>query len=166
MGDNWAHFLECTVDPLDDEAVNVGLPNTLFPTYNVSDIVTHPGASYSSSDWVTLATITALNANVPATLKAFRFGWTNDNKDSSNYVRIMEGATVIAIWEDTTSSTNDVTTDLIMPKTLTVQYKPNSGGIRGPFGMSVSSSCMSDADPSPNLFQFLFKMNGGVVSIA
>jgi hypothetical protein len=168
-GNNWARFLESNVDTTDNSALIIGLPNTLYTNYNEMDSKTKPARLFEDGNWYNLFQITLAGANLPCTFEAFRVLWQNADAQTDNNVRILYGADVISTWNDGTQEGipfNVTGLTIEEGATMYVQYKeddPGLGVTRGPFTLTLYSSCVNDTDGKPNLFQLLFNINGGGV---
>lgn len=163
MGENWSNCLASSVDTTSSDVITIGVPNTLYTAYNKTITASRGQTLITTSNWINIFTITLDFGNLFASLGAFRVLWQNDDSDTDNYVRIMNGATQIAYWNDGTQNNvafNVTGLDIEASATLTVQYREDDPtSTRGPMTITIYSSCVDDTN-KPNLLEYIFHSHG------
>ena len=158
MGDNWANSLAADCDTTTSDTISIGVPCTLYPTYNRS--VTLEKGFTTVSGWTGIFTINLNALYAKFRIKAMRLLWTNDDHDDDNYVRIMVGDTVIAQWNDETQRNVpfDVTgLSLDSSTRFKVQYYEHGAAQRGPMSLTMSIGCVDDINP-PTIMEYIFNI--------
>jgi len=167
MGDNWANSLSASCDPTDLDLLTIGLPNTLYTTFNRTVVKSHGIITfeYGHPDWTQLFSFSIKGGTNPVRLKAMRLYWTNDDSANDNYVRIMRGTTEIYRWNDGTQKnmTLDLTSLDLVLGSFTVEYKEDDAtATRGPMSLTISCGCADDTN-KPTIMEHILNVSGFTV---